>query len=229
MKKIWIILLVLAMIVSLAACGSKRDAEVVVNVDPNDNTVVIETPPAIVSGTESNPAVEIYPAASALPTTAPTTVPSLAPTLAPSPSAAPTAAPAGNNNDNDNQPGQQTGTPGRDSEDYHATISQAEIDKGSVGYVTGEGVNFRVGPGVQYKIIESLAKGTKVTVLSKANGWAKIWYNDYVGYIASNYVSDKAPEDTPGVIVPDDPTPTTAPTATPDPTATPAPTVIVIP
>ena len=37
------------MILGLAACGDTQQADVVENVDPEDNSVVIETPPAIVS------------------------------------------------------------------------------------------------------------------------------------------------------------------------------------
>ena len=77
MKKILTLILVLGMILALAACGDTKQADVVENVDPVNNSVVIETPPAIVSGPDTP--TETYPAVNALPTTAPTTAPGLIP------------------------------------------------------------------------------------------------------------------------------------------------------
>ena len=68
MKKILTLILVLGMILALAACGDTKQADVVENVDPVNNSVVIETPPAIVSGPDTP--TETYPAVNALPTTA---------------------------------------------------------------------------------------------------------------------------------------------------------------
>ena len=228
MKKIFTLVLVLTMIVALAACGG-QEPEVVENVNPNANNVVVETPPAIVSGTDNNP-VDTYPAASALPTTVPTAVPTTEPFPVTTPAPTATAEPTtGNNNTNTNtNTNNNTNTTGRNTQDYHATVSKSELENGTDGYVTGEGVNFRVGPGSQYKIIECLDKGTKVLVLGKTNsGWTKIWYNDYVGYIYSSYISDKDPGGNSGVVVPDDSTP--APTATAVPSATVAPTQTPVP
>ena len=87
MKKILTLILVLGMILALAACGDTKQADVVENVDPVNNSVVIETPPAIVSGPDTP--TETYPAVNALPTTAPTTAPNPAATSVPAPNAAP--------------------------------------------------------------------------------------------------------------------------------------------
>ena len=53
MKKLLTLLLALAMLLALAACGETKEADVVANVDPENNSVVIETPPAIVSGPDT--------------------------------------------------------------------------------------------------------------------------------------------------------------------------------
>ena len=71
MKKILTLILVLGMILALAACGDTKQADVVESVDPVNNSVVIEPPPATVSGPDTP--TETYPAENALPTTAPTT------------------------------------------------------------------------------------------------------------------------------------------------------------
>ena len=228
MKKILVMVLCLAVVLSLAACGQSKQAEVVDNVDPENNNIVIETPPAIVSGTEPTPE---YPAVSVLPTTVPTTVPSVVPTVVPSPSTAPsdnTGTGTGGNGGTTGGNGGNTDT-GRNSQSYRATISQKEIDNGKTYYVTGDGVNFREGPGTQYKIIESLEKGTKVTVVGNEGGWAKVWYNDYVGYMSANYLSTTAPDGSEeAVVVSDTPAPSTDPVPTTVPTEAPPPDVIVI-
>ena len=54
MKKILALILAMALVLALAACGETKEAEVVENVDPNNNNIVIETPPAVVSGTGNN-------------------------------------------------------------------------------------------------------------------------------------------------------------------------------
>ena len=51
-----------------------------------------------------------------------------------------------------------------------------------------------MGPGTNYKIYESLPKGTMVKILGYEGGWCKIWYNDSViGYVAGEFISEKAP------------------------------------
>lgn len=230
MKKILALLLVLATVFALAACGDTKEAEVLQNVDPGDNSVVIETPPAIVSGPDTP--VDQYPSVSALPTTAPTTVPSVEPSAVPVPTTEPGANNGntgntgntgdnngGNNNNNTNNGGDNFEYADPTGESYNATATQDEKKNAKTGYINAEWVNFRVGPGSQYKIYESLPKGAEVKVLGYTdNGWAKIWYNEYlVGYVAKNYVSEQAPSDDAVVV-----------TETPTPTETPVPTVVVI-
>jgi len=57
------------------------------------------------------------------------------------------------------------------------------------GVVTGNGVNFRSGPGTGYNIYSCLPRGTFVTVDSAEGGWYKITYNGVTGYMSSDYVS----------------------------------------
>ena len=239
MKKTVILLLALAMVLGLAACGDTKQADVVENVDPENNSVVIETPPAIVSGpdtpTENYPSVNVlpttvptsdpYPAVSALPsaTTSPNGDSSTKPTFPPT-DATPEPNPyTNNNNGGSNDDGDDFEYADDTGLSYNATATTAEKNNAWIGYTNVDWANFRVGPGTEYKIYESLPKGAQVKVLGyTSNGWAKVWYNDYlVGYIASNFITSKAPETNVNanmVITP----------STPAPTATPEPTVIVI-
>ena len=57
------------------------------------------------------------------------------------------------------------------------------------GVVTGNGVNFRSGPGTGYNIYACLPRGTFVTVDSAEGSWYKITYNGVTGYMSSDYVS----------------------------------------
>lgn len=57
------------------------------------------------------------------------------------------------------------------------------------GVVTGNGVNFRSGPGTGYNIYSCLPRGTFVTVDSAEGNWYKITYNGVTGYMSSDYVS----------------------------------------
>ena len=195
MKKILTLLLVLAMVLALAACGETKEAEVVENVDPQDNNLTIETPPAIVSGPDTP--VETYPAVNVLPTTAPDIDPNATPV--PVPTTTPEETPGDENvpPPADNPP-EATATPeityaDDTGKDYNVTMTEDEKNAGRWGYINAQWVNFRVGPGTEYKIYESLPKGAPVLILGYSdNGWAKILYDDYmIGYVARNYVTNK--------------------------------------
>lgn len=208
MKKILTLILVLATVLSLAACGSSEPADVVENVDPNDNSVVVETPPAIVSGPDT-PA-ETYAPVQALPTTAPTTVPNVAPTTVPAPTQVPSE---GNNGSTD---GNSDNTEERDPDDGYKknnpTVTQWELDHGEDAYIfnTENGVFFRVGPGTEYEIIRGLAFGTKILLVEEGPaGWCKIVYNGDVGYVYGRYVTRTDPNDASVVITPTDPSDST--------------------
>lgn len=56
--------------------------------------------------------------------------------------------------------------------------------------VTGNGVNFRVGPGMNYYSIGTLDSGTSVEVTDRSNGsWYAVSYGGYNGFISAAYLS----------------------------------------
>ena len=218
MKKIFAMLLVLAMVLALAACGGTKEADVVTNVDPENNNVVIETPNVVVSGTENTP--DPYPAVSILPTTAPTTVPVANPSSAPVPSTAP-----GGNNGGGNT-GDNNNNTEKDPDDglkqNNPTVTQYELDHGKDAYVANaeNGVYFRVGPSSEYEIITGLKNGTKVLLVDElASGWCKVVYDGDVGYIFGKYLSFTNPLESNATVVSPSPSPSESPTQEPAPTA----------
>ena len=225
MKKIFALMLALAMVFALAACGETKTAEVVENVDPGNNSVVIETPPAIVSGPDTPS--DQYPSVSSLPTTAPTTAPNGETAPAPVPTTSPdgTVTTPDGSGDGTGAPIDPTATENPvtyadDSGlDYNATVTQQERNNSWTAYISGEWVNFRVGPGTQYKIYESLQRGTAVRVVGYTdNGWAKVLFNDLVGFVARNYLTTTPPAPETVIIITDPPattTPSSAPTVIP--------------
>ncbi|WP_102691881.1 SH3 domain-containing protein [Rummeliibacillus pycnus] len=62
----------------------------------------------------------------------------------------------------------------------------------SAVYVTTDKVNLRKGPGVDQELITTLKKGNKVTLVTtqKVNNvkWAKVKWNQTIGWISSNYL-----------------------------------------
>ena len=216
MKRSLSLFLALVMILALAACGETKEADVVENVDPESNSVVIETPPAIVSGPDTP--VATYPSVSVLPTTAPTTAPNPAATTVPAPGNTPGT--PGNNGDGTGT-GTGDGTGGTDAQDpeeedpndklkpNNPTATQYEIDHGIDGWIfnTENGVNFRVGPSSEYQIIRGLFNGTKILVVDQlTSGWCKIVYDGDVGYVYGRYVTLHNPEDP--IIATETPAPT---------------------
>ncbi len=217
MKKLTALLLAAVCMLSLAACGQNpsqvHQAEtVVVETAPPSPIVEVTAPP-----TSAYPVPTVTPLPTTVPTTIPTTVPTAAPAptatprpvstpvQTPRPTAAPTAAPA--------------------PKDYKATATDEELKNAVDGYINGQGVNFRVGPGSGYKIIKSYPKGTKLLIIAIEGDWTRVKLDDRIGYVFSKYVSVSKPiEDGSADIIIETPTPTTAPTATPEPTASPEPT-----
>ncbi len=227
MKKIFVLFLAFVLVLGLAACGETKTAEVVENVDPNDNNIVIETPPAVVSGTDNTytPDTSLPGANAPVPTTSPTSAPPS--TAAPIATADPNApgggtGETGENGDGEGDDGDDGETPTDSYKDYNPTINKWEMDHGRDGYVTGEGVFFRIGPGTEYKVIIALSKGTKVLIVDElASGWCKIVFDEEVGYLWGGYLSYTAPTDTPAVVVTDAPSP--SPSAKPSTSPTPKP------
>ena len=56
------------------------------------------------------------------------------------------------------------------------------------GTVTGNQVNLRTGPGLQYSRIAYLYKGDTLTVTGSKNGWYAVSHNGSQGYVSSDYV-----------------------------------------
>ena len=59
---------------------------------------------------------------------------------------------------------------------------------------TTAGLNVRSGAGTKHKILGTLKKGQKITVLSTSNGWAKIKYGSGYGYVSASYLTDVTTE-----------------------------------
>ena len=205
MKKWTALLLVLVMLLALSACGQKtqNQNDVVYDFDQQENIVVVETPPA--DANSQNVIITPFPAPTPTPagtgsnsngtnggstgsdSNGTAIVP--APTPTPTPTPAPTATP---------EPDY------RNSLDYNATATDDEIANGRVGYITGDGVNFRVGPGSNYKIIDSFDKGKELLILGTNGGWTKVRIDNIIGYVYSSYVSEVRPGNT-GNVIYDDP------------------------
>lgn len=68
-----------------------------------------------------------------------------------------------------------------------------------VRYTTDE-LNLRTGPGTGYAIILSMPEGSRVEMLSAADGWAKVVYNGVTGYASTSYLTSTAPGTPSGTI-----------------------------
>ena len=82
----------------------------------------------------------------------------------------------GNNNNNNNN------NSGSNNSGSSATAT--------TGTTTGN-VNFRQGPGTGYSKVSGCAKvpkGSTVTILEQTNGWYKVTYKSYTGYLSADYV-----------------------------------------
>lgn len=75
------------------------------------------------------------------------------------------------------------------------------------GYISGNLVNFRTGPGTGYRVIDKLEKGTKLSVLGVGIDWyhVQVESTGISGYVYGKYVTLKNP------ITPPTPKPTTLP------------------
>ena len=61
--------------------------------------------------------------------------------------------------------------------------------------VTGKGVNVRSGPGLGYKITDTLKKGTVVEIVAQADGvWVAVRYPGGSGYMSSEYLEIAGPD-----------------------------------
>ncbi len=59
-------------------------------------------------------------------------------------------------------------------------------------YISGSSVNFRKTPSTSGEVITSLPRNTKVTLITKGEGWSEVKYNGDTGYVSTEYISEKA-------------------------------------
>lgn len=89
-----------------------------------------------------------------------------------------------NNNNNNNNTGWNTGNNNSGSNNSGSSATA------TTGTTTGN-VNFRQGPGTGYSKVSGCAKvpkGSTVTILEQTNGWYKVTYKSYTGYLSADYV-----------------------------------------
>ena len=169
MKRITALLLILALALCLAACGSRSgQAE-----DPADvQNGAVETPEETLPVYTDPPVVAVTPTVVVTSYPVPSSTPEPTPTVAPTPSAAV-------------------------SEDGYAVptaqATDAERANGYTAYVQGSGINVRAGVGTGTDIIDVVNIGDKVLVLGEESGWTKVIFHDKVGYIYSPFIATTYP------------------------------------
>lgn len=72
--------------------------------------------------------------------------------------------------------------------DAAPTPTPAPTPDPNEGYITGNGVNFRSGPGTSYSVIGTYNVGTKLSIIDNSGSWTKCVINGKTGYVASGYV-----------------------------------------
>ena len=75
-------------------------------------------------------------------------------------------------------------TPEPPTEDSDTTVKSTKV-------VNGNSVNFRKGPSTSYSSLGKLNTGDEVGFISESDGWSKVSYNGTIGYISSQYLSNK--------------------------------------
>ncbi len=79
-------------------------------------------------------------------------------------------------------------------EDGEGWLATRYVDiKESIGYVTGEKVNFRKEANTESEVIKELEIGSTVKVLEANENWLKVKKGEDEGYIRALYVSEEAP------------------------------------
>ncbi|MFA6308555.1 MAG: SH3 domain-containing C40 family peptidase [Clostridia bacterium] len=68
-------------------------------------------------------------------------------------------------------------------------VVSAETRK--VGTITGNGVNVRVSPSLNARVISSLSKGEIVLVTTKSGDWYKVSFSSVKGWVSSKYIKVK--------------------------------------
>ncbi|MGL5712616.1 MAG: SH3 domain-containing protein [Paraclostridium sp.] len=81
------------------------------------------------------------------------------------------------------------------SQEVNINNENAQVIAADYRSITGNGVNFRKGPGTNYSSITKFNKGTKVEFLGTEGSWIKLKYNGTEGYVHSDYVSGTSSSD----------------------------------
>ncbi len=76
------------------------------------------------------------------------------------------------------------------SASYYTEPTSSMKNNAKKGYVSGDKVNMRKGPGKNYdKVKSEIAKGTSVTLYVEQNGWWFLKCGDKYGYIIKDYIA----------------------------------------
>ncbi len=97
---------------------------------------------------------------------------------------------AGSNNNSGNNPGSSWNTGWNTGNNSTGNNNSGSSATATTGTTTGN-VNFRQGPGTGYSKVSGCAKvpkGSTVTILEQTNGWYKVTYKSYTGYLSADYV-----------------------------------------
>lgn len=181
---------------------------VVVQPDPDeDNDPVI----VVIGDEQPTPAPTEAPIVVQDPTPAPTEEPVVEPIPTPDPTPTPTPTPEPTANPEDPiviiTPPTPSTTP---------TPTPNVAPEGKAGYIDGDYVRFRSGPGTNYSILDTYNRGKELIITGEENGWTACYIDGQNGYVYSQYVKEKGSEtETP------DPEPSTEPSPTPTPTPAP--------
>lgn len=98
---------------------------------------------------------------------------------------------AGSNNNSGNNPGSSWNTGWNTGNNNSGNNNSGSSATATTGTTTGN-VNFRQGPGTGYSKVSGCAKvpkGSTVTILEQTNGWYKVTYKSYTGYLSADYVA----------------------------------------
>lgn len=97
---------------------------------------------------------------------------------------------AGSNNNSGNTSGSSWNTGWNTGNNNTGNNNSGSSATATTGTTTGN-VNFRQGPGTGYSKVSGCAKvpkGSTVTILEQTNGWYKVTYKSYTGYLSADYV-----------------------------------------
>lgn len=88
-----------------------------------------------------------------------------------------------------------TETVEEEEQQEETTDTETENETNKTGYVNVESVNLRKEKSTESDILDSVTKNTKVTIIGEEDNWYKVKVDNYTGYIAKQYISDKKVEE----------------------------------